>query len=204
MGRSVVFDLGGVLVDWDPRYLLRQVMAGREEEMEWLLSEVLDHEWHLARDRGDSWPTAIDTLVSAHPEYTDVFRAYDERWAETMAGEHRATVAVLADLREAGVPLYALTNWAAHTFHHAEERFAWLDWFEGIVVSGRVNLVKPDPAIFHHVLDAFGLIGAETFFTDDHEPNVIAAHAVGIDAHLFTSAAALREELVTGGYLPGP
>ena len=199
--RAVVFDLGGVLVDWDPRYLLREVMAGRESEMEWLLREVLNREWNLARDGGDSWAEAMAAVEAAHPEYLDIFRVYDARWPEMLRGDHPDTVAVLAELRETGVPLYALTNWSAEKFPHAEERFGWLDWFDGIVVSGRVKLAKPDAAIYHLLLETFGLVPAETFFTDDHEPNVIAAREVGSDAHLFTGAAALRDDLVAGGYL---
>jgi 2-haloacid dehalogenase len=200
--RSVVFDLGGVLVDWDPRYLLRHVMVGREEEMELLMRDVLNHEWNLARDSGESWADAMAAVMAAYPEHLEILRAYDERWAEMLGGDHPETVAVLAELREAGVPLYALTNWSAEKFPHAEERFEWLDWFDGIVVSGRVKLAKPDPAIYRHLLETFGLLAAETFFTDDHEPNVVAARAIGIDAHLFTDAATLRRELVAGGYLP--
>jgi 2-haloacid dehalogenase len=199
--RSVVFDLGGVLVDWDPRYLLREVMAGREDEMEWLLTNVLNREWNLARDGGDSWADALTALEERHPEYVDVFRVYDERWPEMLGGDHRDTVAVLAELRDADVPLFALTNWSAEKFPHAEARFEWLDWFDGIIVSGRVKLAKPDPAIYHLLLETFGLVPSETFFTDDHEPNIVAARAVGIDAHLFTGAAALRADLVAGGYL---
>ena len=203
MVRSVVFDLGGVLVDWDPRYLLRDVMVGREEEMETILRDVLNHEWNLARDAGDSWADAMAKVMAAHPEYAEIFRAYDERWPEMLGGDHPDTVAVLAELRDARVPLYALTNWSAEKFPHAEERFEWLEWFDGILVSGRIKLAKPDPAIYHYLLEEFGLTAPETFFTDDHEPNVVAARAVGIDAHLFTDAATLRDDLVAGGYLSG-
>jgi 2-haloacid dehalogenase len=203
LAKSVVFDLGGVLVDWDPRYLLREVMAGREDEMEWLLADVLNREWNLARDGGDSWSDAMAALVERHPEYEDVFRVYDERWPEMLGGDRPDTVAVLAELRDADVPLFALTNWSAEKFPHAEERFEWLDWFDGIIVSGRVRIAKPDPAIYQLLLETFGLEPAETFFTDDHEPNVVAARTLGIEAHLFTTAATLRRDLVAAGYLPG-
>lgn len=199
--RAVVFDLGGVLVDWDPRYLLRDVMPGREAEMEAILADILNHEWNLARDAGDSWPDAIDALVERHPEHAAVFRAYDERWPEMIGGEKPETVAVLAELRAAGVPLYALSNWSAAKFPHAEERFEWLGWFEGVVVSGRVRMVKPDAAIFEYLLDTYGLEASETFFTDDHRPNVEAARALGFEAHLFRGADGLREALVRSGLL---
>ncbi len=198
---SVVFDLGGVLVDWDPRNLLRKVMPGREAEMETILAEVLNHDWNLARDHGDSWSDAMADLVVAHPQWADVFRAYDERWAETLAGSHEDTVAVLRELHERKVPLYALSNWSAAKFPHAEERYEWLDWFEGVVVSGRVKLAKPDPAIFHYLLDTYGLQSEDILFVDDHEPNIVAARALGIETHLFRGAAGLRADLVARGLL---
>ena len=201
---TVVFDLGGVLVDWDPRYLLRKVMPGREAEMETILAEVLNHDWNLARDHGDSWSEAMADLVVRHPQWADVFRAYDERWAETLAGSHEDTVAVLRELHEAGVPLYALSNWSAEKFPHAEELYEWLHWFDGVVVSGRVKLAKPDPAIFRFLMETYGLAVEDILFVDDHEPNIVAAGALGIATHHFRGAGALREELVARGLLPGP
>jgi len=192
----VVFDLGGVLVDWDPRYLLRDVMPGREAEMETILTDVLNHEWNLARDRGDSWPDAIDALVEEHPQWADIIRAYDERWAETLAGAHEDTLAILRELHDRDVPLFALSNWSAQKFPAAEERFEWLSWFDGVVVSGRVKMVKPEPAIFRYLLDTFELAPSDIFFVDDHEPNIVGARKLGIYAHHFRDAATLRQDLV--------
>ena len=198
---TVVFDLGGVLVDWDPRYLLRQVMPGREGEMETILADVLNHDWNLARDVGDSWPDAMAQLCDQYPQWADIFRAYDERWGETLVGSHEATVAVLRELHEQGVPLYALSNWSAQKFPHAEERYDWLDWFDGVVVSGRVRLVKPEPAIFWYLLDTYGLRAEDVFFVDDFLPNVDAARALGMYAHHFRDAAQLRADLEGHGLL---
>jgi 2-haloacid dehalogenase len=200
---TVVFDLGGVLVDWEPRSLLRQVMPGREAEMETILAEVLNHDWNLARDHGDSWADAMADLAVEHPQWADIFRAYDERWGETLVGSHEDSVAILRELRERGVPLYALSNWSAAKFPHAEERYEWLDWFDGVVVSGRVKLAKPDPAIFRYLLDTYGLRAADILFVDDHEPNIVAARALGIATHHFLGAAGLRADLVAHGLLPG-
>jgi 2-haloacid dehalogenase len=200
---TVVFDLGGVLVDWDPRYLLRKVMPDRTAEMEAILRDVLNHDWNLARDAGDSWPRAMAELEVSHPEWADVFRAYDERWPETLGGNHEASVAILRELRDRGVPLFALSNWSAEKFPHAEERFEWLDWFEGVVVSGRVGLVKPDAAIFRYLLERYDLEAADVFFVDDHEPNVAAARALGMQAHHFRDAAGLRADLRAHGLLDG-
>ena len=198
---TVVFDLGGVLVDWDPRYLLRKVMPGREAEMETILADVLNHDWNLARDAGDSWPDAMVELQERHPEWADIFRAYDERWGETLAGSHEETVEILRELHARGTRLFALSNWSAQKFPHAEERFEWLDWFDGIVVSGRVGLAKPDPAIFRYLLDSYGLTASDVFFVDDHEPNIVGARALGIHAHHFRDATSLRADLEAHGLL---
>jgi 2-haloacid dehalogenase len=198
---AVVFDLGGVLVDWDPRYLLRKVMPGRETEMESILADVLNHEWNLARDHGDSWPEAMARLEARHPQWVDVFRAFDERWAETLRGSHEATVEILRELHERGTKLYALSNWSAQKFPAAEERFEWLTWFDGVVVSGRVRMAKPDPAIFRYLLERYGLQASGVFFIDDHEPNVVAARALGMHAHHFRDAATLRADLADHGLL---
>ncbi|MEA2025484.1 MAG: HAD family phosphatase [Chloroflexota bacterium] len=198
---TVVFDLGGVLVDWDPRYLLRKVMPGREAEMETILADVLNHDWNLERDTGDSWPDAIERLKVQYPQWADIFDSYDERWAETLVGSKEDTVAVLRELKARGVPLLALSNWSAEKFHHAEEKYEWLELFDGIVVSGRVGLIKPNRDIFDYLLDTYDLAAEDILFIDDHEPNVVAARSYGIHAHHFQGAADLREELVAGDLL---
>jgi 2-haloacid dehalogenase len=169
--------------------------------METILADVLNREWNLARDEGDSWPDAMARLVKEHPQWADVFEAYTERWPEMLGGSHEETVAILRELHGRGVPLYALSNWSAQMFPHAEARFDWLECFDGIVVSGRVRLVKPAPAIFHYLLESYGLAATDVFFIDDHEPNVHAARRLGIYAHQFRSAARLREDLEANGLL---
>lgn len=201
---TVVFDLGGVLVDWDPRYLLRKVMPGREAEMETILRDVLNHDWNLERDTGDSWPEAMARLKSEYPQWAEVFDVYTERWAETLGGSHDDTVAILRELRERGVRLYALSNWSAAMFPHAEARYGWLDCFDGVVVSGRVGLVKPEREIFEYLLRTYDLRADDIFFIDDHEPNIVAARSMGIRSHHFNDAATLRAELAGEGFLDPP
>lgn len=198
---TVVFDLGGVLVDWDPRYLLRKVMPGREAEMETILADVLNHDWNVQRDRGDSWSDAMAQLEREYPHWADVFRVFDERWPETMGGSKDGTVTILRELKDQGVPLFALSNWSAEKFPFAEEAFDWLSLFDGIVVSGRIGLIKPDREIFDYLLRTYDLDAGDLFFIDDHEPNVIAARSFGIHAHRFTGAASLRSELTDHGLL---
>jgi len=188
-------------VDWDPRYLLRELMPGREAEMEALLADVLNHAWNLERDKGESWAEAMAALKVEYPAWAEIFDAYTERWPETLAGSHDATVAILHELKERRVPLYALSNWSAEMFPHAEEKYDWLELFDGVVVSGRVKMIKPDREIFDYLLNTFQLRAADLLFIDDHEPNVVAARSYGIAAHLFRGAEDLRRELVAQGFL---
>ena len=199
---TVIFDLGGVLVDWDPRYLLRKVMPGREAEMETLLADVLNHAWNLERDKGDSWAAAMEQNKADHPQWADIFDIYTDRWVETLGGSHDGTVAILRELKARGTPLYALSNWSAEMFPHAEAKYQdWLQLFDGVVVSGRVKMVKPNREIFDYLLGTYDLQPDDVLFIDDHEPNVDAARSYGIHAHRFTDPDLLREELVTTGLL---
>jgi 2-haloacid dehalogenase len=201
---TVVFDLGGVLVDWNPRHLLREVIPGREAEVETLLADVLNHAWNLERDKGDSWVDAMARLKVEYPRWADIFDIYTERWPETLVGSLDDTVVILRELKARGTPLYALSNWSAEMFPHAEAKYDWLELFDGIVVSGRVKMIKPDRDIFEYLMDTYGLRAADLFFIDDNDPNVLAARSYGIHAHRFEEAAALRAELVAEGLLEGP
>lgn len=198
---TVVFDLGGVLVDWDPRYLLRKVMPGREAEMEALLADVLNHAWNLERDKGDSWAEAMEQAKVDYPEWADIFDLYTERWAETLGGSHERTVEILRELKARGTPLYALSNWSAEMFPYAEATFDWLSLFDGVVVSGRVKMIKPDRDIFDYLMETYDLDADDILFVDDHEPNVVAARSYGIRTHHFTDPEELRRELVEVGLL---
>jgi 2-haloacid dehalogenase len=197
---AVVFDLGGVLIDWNPRYLYRKLFDD-EAAMEAFLADVVTQEWNALQDAGRPWAEAVDVLVREHPDQRDLIAAYWHRWEETLGEAIAPTVAVLDDLRDAGVRLLALTNWSADTFEIARPRFSFLDWFEGIVVSGEVKLAKPDPRVFSHLLEMHGLDPTATVFIDDSEKNVRAAADLGMIGIRFTDAAALRRELVGLGLL---
>jgi len=197
---AVVFDLGGVLIDWDPRYLYRTLFDD-ESEMEHFLATVTTPEWNRAQDAGRAWAEAVEELARRHPERRDLIAAYWERWHETLGDAIGPTVEVLDELRGAGVRLFALTNWSAETFPVARPRFPFLEWFEGIVVSGDEQLIKPDPRIFGVLLDRYGLDPAATLFIDDSADNVAAAQALGMTAVRFTDAAALRTDLRRLGVL---
>ena len=198
--KAVVFDLGGVLIDWDPRYLYRKLLD-EEAAVEEFLATVCTPEWNAEQDRGRPFAEGVAELVERHPVHAAAITAYHERWPEMLGGAVGGTVEVLAELRAAGVPVYALTNWSAETFGIARERFEFLEWFDGVLVSGEERMIKPDPAIFRLLLDRFGLDPGATFYIDDSPANVAAADRIGFDAVRFTSPAQLRRDLEARGLL---
>jgi 2-haloacid dehalogenase len=136
-----------------------------------------------------------------YPQWADIFDLYTERWDETLGGSHEDTVAILHELKAGGTPLYALSNWSAEMFPHAEAKYDWLALFDGIVVSGRVGMIKPERDIFDYLLATYDLRADDLLFVDDHEPNVLAARTYGIAAHHFQGAAGLRAVLEAEGLL---
>ncbi len=199
--RSVVFDLGGVLIDWDPRHLYRRIFRGDEAAMERFLAEVCTPEWNEEQDAGRSFAEGVALLQARHPEHRDRIAAFHLRWDEMLAGEIPGATEILRDVKAAGNPVYALSNWSAETWPIAERRFEFLSWFDGVVVSGRIGLRKPDPAIFQHLLERFDLEAEHTLFVDDSERNVEAARELGFEALRFESAPQLRRKLVERGVL---
>ena len=193
---AVVFDLGGVLSDWNPRHLYRRLFWDDIRGMERLLTEVCTPAWNERQDAGRSWEEAIAEVMASHPEHAPMIRAYREQWEEMLGGPLTDTVAVLEELRRAGTPLYALTNWSQYTFPYALERYPFLQWFADIVVSGRERVIKPDPAIFHVLLSRSGLQAARTVFVDDSLKNIEAAARLGFRTVHFCNAAQLRRELL--------
>ena len=198
---TVIFDLGGVLIEWDPRHMYRQLFDD-PDEMESFLTEVTTAEWNARQDAGRPWAEAVELLVAEHPQRRELIEAFHRRWPEMLAGEIPGTVDVLADLRAAGVRLVALSNWSAELFPVARERFDFLAWFEGIVISGDVGVNKPDRRIFDHLAEQFGIEPAAALFIDDSSANVDAATALGFQTIQFTDAATLRGKLERLGLLP--
>jgi len=192
---AIVFDLGNVLIEWDPRHLFRKIFAGDEAGMESFLSIVPTTEWNEQQDRGRPWSEAIAEAVARHPEHESSIRAYRERWGETIPGAMEATVEILRQLKSLGFRLFALTNWSAETFHIAEERFSFLTWFEGIVVSGRERLMKPEPAIFKLIASRYHLRPAATVFIDDSVRNVEVANSERFVGLHFRGPRQLRAQL---------
>jgi 2-haloacid dehalogenase len=184
--RIVVFDLGGVLIDWNPRYLYRQLFAS-EAEMEHFLTHIATPDWNEEQDGGRPLEEATQWLLEQHPEYAPEIRAFYGRWPEMLGGPIPETVALLRDLKADGrYPLYALTNWSAETWPIALERFDFLHWFDGILVSGAEKMRKPDPAFYQRLANRFGFNLADSLFIDDNARNLAAAANLGMRTVHFT------------------
>jgi 2-haloacid dehalogenase len=200
--RSIVaFDLGGVLIDWNPRHLYRKLFPGDDAGMERFLAEVCTSEWNLQQDAGRSWQEATALLREAHPDRAALIDAFHQRWPEMIVGAIAGTVEILRELKRNHTPLYALTNWSDETFPVAAERFDFMDWFAGVVVSGREKLIKPDPRIYRLLMARYGLRADDMVYIDDNAGNAEAATALGMHGIHFVGPEALRQELTALGLL---
>ena len=199
----VIFDLGGVLIDWDPRHLYRRLFGSDVAAMEAFLANVCTPEWNERQDAGRSFAEAEAEAIAAHPGMRDLITAWARRFDEMIPGAIAGSVAILAELRARGVPLYALSNWSAETFPSQRARFDFLSWFAGIVVSGEEGIIKPDPRIYRRLLDRHGIDPSRAVYIDDVAANAAAASALGIHGVHFTAPETLRDALTTFGLLGG-
>jgi len=191
---TVVFDIGNVLLDWDPRHLYRKLFAD-EAAMERFLAEVCTPDWNREQDGGRPWAEAVAALSAAHPDHAALIRAFDERWHETVSGPIAENVALLERLHAAGAPVYAITNFSGAKYREAARRFAFFALFRGVVVSGDERLLKPDPAIYRLFLDRYGLAAGTCVFGDDSPANAEAARAAGMEAIRYVPGMDLAAEL---------
>ncbi|MEM1382929.1 MAG: HAD family phosphatase [Pseudomonadota bacterium] len=195
MPSTVVFDVGNVLIRWDPRLLFRKIFDDAAA-MDSFLAEVTPPAWNVEQDRGRSWADAVAETVARHPEHEVAIRAWDTRWQEMVPGPIAGSVAILDALHRRAVPLYAITNFSAEKWAETRERFPFLkERFRDTVVSAHERLLKPDPAIYRCLLERNGLAAADCIFIDDSPKNVEGARAVGMEAVQFTGPEALAEAL---------
>lgn len=192
---TAVFDLGGVLIDWDPRYLYRKLFNGDEEAMEDFLANVCSPSWNRQQDAGRSFSEGCALLAAEFPDKENLIYAWYNRFDETLRGPFKESVNILADLLERNVQLYAITNWNSETFAKSRKRFPFLDWFHGIVVSGDEKIVKPDPHIYQILIDRYSINPPESVFIDDSLENVEAAERKGFIGIHFVSPQNLRQRL---------
>ncbi|MEO6221360.1 MAG: HAD family phosphatase [Ginsengibacter sp.] len=192
---TIIFDLGGVLIDWNPRYVYRQFFDN-EEKIDWFFENICTNDWNENQDAGRSLKEATEELVSKYPEYENEVRAYYGRWEEMLGGPIHDTVGILHSLKEANnYNLYALTNWSAETFPVALARYNFLKWFDGIVMSGEEKTRKPFADIYHTLLNRFKIYPSEALFIDDSLRNIKGAEAVGINGIHFQSPQQLLQDL---------
>lgn len=191
---AVIFDLGNVLIRWDPRYHYRERFAS-EEQMEAWLAEVTPGSWNHEMDRGKPFAQAIAERTVLYPQHAELLGEWKSQWERMLGGAIDESVALLGELREAGYRIAALTNWSAETFPVARERFPFLGWFEDIVISGVEGIAKPDPAMFALTLARTGYAADRTVFIDDNRPNIDGARAAGLHTVHFVSPQQCRDAL---------
>jgi 2-haloacid dehalogenase len=196
MPTSIIFDLGGVLIDWNPRHLYRKFFK-TEEEITWFLDNVCTADWNDQQDAGRSFEDATNELLEKHPDHAEAIKAWYGRWQETIGGAIQETVGILKEIKESKkYKMYALTNWSAETFPWALDNFEFLHWFEGIVVSGIEKTRKPFPEFYKILLDRYQIDPTKALFIDDNIKNVLGARQIGLPTIHFESPAQLRKELV--------
>lgn len=192
--KDIVFDLGGVLIDWDPRYLYKKVFS-TEAEMEWFLANVCTPQWNTQQDAGRPFAEGIELLKAKYPEYTFAIEFYRSRWEEMLGGVIEGSVEILRDLKMRGYHVYALSNWSMETFSLVKEKYGFLQAFDGMVISGEEKLVKPDPEIYKRLLEKYGLKASNCIFIDDNAANISKAADLGFETILFTDSDALHRTL---------
>jgi 2-haloacid dehalogenase len=198
---AAIFDLGGVLIDWNPRHLYRTVFRGDEPAMERFLAEIATSAWNKQMDGGKPFAEAIAELQREHPEHREPIAAYWQRWPEMLGPVNAGTAQIVRDVRDRGLKAFALSDWSAETFPLTRPVVRELELFDDIQISGDAKITKPDPRAFEVAIARFKIDPSTTFFVDDAPANIAAARAAGLTGILFTSAADLHDELVRLGVL---
>ena len=197
MINTIIFDLGAVLIDWNPQYLYRKLFR-EESEMDYFLANICTPDWNEEQDAGQLLQVATDALVKQFPEHEINIRAFYGRWKEMLGGPIDGTVEIFRKLKQSEkYKIYALTNWSAETFPVALERYEFLQWFDGIVVSGTEMMRKPNPDFYQILLDRYNVKAEEALFIDDNLRNIESAKKMGIQSIYFTSPSNLTTELIS-------
>lgn len=192
--KSIIFDIGNVLVQWDPRFLYQDLIAD-QQELDRFLSEVVTLEWHTAHDAGLPMAEGVRRLSSQYPQYAELIDLFRTRWFDTIGPSIQGSIDIVEKLANTNIPLFALTNFSAETFPRFSEENSYMRNFKDVLVSGEVGLVKPDPRIFALSIERFAVEPGATLFIDDREPNILGAKKAGFQTHLFESPEQLEEEL---------
>lgn len=198
---TIIFDLGAVLIDWNPRHLYRKIFR-EEEQMEWFLANICTGDWNEEQDAGRTFEEATRSLIARHPDYHDEIMAFWLRWEEMLAGPVSGTVDIFRELKaKQSYQILALTNWSAETFPIALRKYDFLGWFDGIVMSGEEKIRKPFPEFYRILLNRYAVQPEHSLFIDDSMRNIEGAKALGIPGIHFTDPVQTRAELVRRGIL---
>ena len=192
--KTIIFDFGGVLIDWDPRYLYKKIFTDTAE-MEWFLQHICSGQWNAEQDNGRPFKEAISLLKNQFPRYINEIEAFYSRWPEMLAGEISSSVEVLKALQSKGYPVFGLTNWSHETFPIALNQFGFLKKLNGIVVSGEEKMSKPHKKIFSLLLSRYSLSAESCIFIDDNEMNINTAKEMGFKTIHFSDPQKMADEL---------
>ena len=197
---TIIFDLGGVLIDWNPEYVYLEIFNGDQKKVDWFLNTICTSDWNVEQDAGRTFHEATEFLINKYPEYEEWIRIYYDRWEDMLGGPIPETVILLNKLKKANAHrLYALTNWSEEAFPVARQRYDFLNHFEGIVVSGEEKTRKPYPKIYEIILERYQIEPQKSIFIDDNFDNVMAAQKIGINSIQFKSTKQLEQELLKLG-----
>jgi 2-haloacid dehalogenase len=198
---TIIFDLGGVIIDWNPRNLYSTIFK-TEDEVTWFLENICTSEWNDHQDAGRTFAEATEELLAKHPDWEIPIRAWYDRWEETISGPIHETVEILKTFKESkNHKLYALTNWSAESFPIAQKKFDFLHWFDGIVVSGEEKTRKPFPDFYKILFNRYTVVPSNAIFIDDNLKNVEGGREMGLNVIHFQSPAQLRDELKAYGLI---
>jgi 2-haloacid dehalogenase len=197
----LVFDLGGVLLDWNPHYLYCDKLGLDPVEVDQFLQEVGFSAWNKEQDRGRPFTAATAELSAQFPHYHDLIHAYDQHYADSIRGVIQPVVDILKIVKNKGFSLYVLSNWSAEKFREVRPQYEFFEWFDGMIISGEVGLIKPEKAIFDVLLERIGHPAEDCLFIDDHLPNIQAASDLGFQTHHFQSAMQFHAALLGLGIL---
>ena len=193
--KAIIFDFGGVLVDWDPRNLYNTYFPEQPQALDDFLNEVDFYAWNALQDKGRSFADGVEELSEKFPHRATLIAAYAEHWKKTITGEITASVKILYNLKEKGYPLYGLSNWSAETFPLVKDEYLFFSEFDEIVLSGQINLIKPDPEIYNYLLNRIKYTASECLFIDDSQSNITAAKSLGFCTVHFQSPEQLEKYL---------
>lgn len=193
--KAIIFDFGNVLLEWDPRNVYQHYFPNDSQGMEHFLKEVKFMEWNLQQDKGRPFAEGVAVLSEQFPHHSHLIQAYHDHWIDSVGESITGTVEILRQLKQAGYPLYGLSNWSAETFPSAREKYDFFDLLDDMVISGEVGHVKPDPEIFQILLEKIGRPAQECLLIDDSLPNIHQANKMGFATIHFESPEQLQKEL---------